>query len=172
MKRVAGFSEIRNFAPIDWIILFTIISSIGWIIYQKRQQSALGESSVVPDSDSVVVTALPDEELPQPDEDEEAVKQNPGNHARVIRLILKSDSVGDIDNLYSDYSSAATRNKAFEIEVLAVYYLRKAQLLTSDERQKWYMGARKKIIPRHGYTEKQFSVAMSDAIEKYPGTAS
>lgn len=112
--------------------------------------------------------ATPNEELPQPDENEEAVKQNPGNHARVIRLILKSESVENIDNLYSDYSSAATRNKAFEIEVLAVYYLRKAQLLTGDERQKWYMGSRRTIIPRHGYTEKQFLVAMSDALEKYP----
>ena len=146
-------SDVIDFAPIDWTLLLIIIGCIGWMLYQKRQRPA-------------EVTEI----APDPNEDEEAVKQNPGDHAAVIRLILKTESIEQIDSVFSNYIDSSSHHPAYEIEVVAVHYLRKAQLLDGDERQEWYMGARWEggHIARHGYTQKQFSKAMSDALKKYP----
>lgn len=105
----------------------------------------------------------------EPDEDEEAVNQNPGNHAAVIRLIVKTETVDEIESLFSNYINSPNHHAGYEIEVVAVYYWKKNQLLKDeDERAKWYIRGRDEIHRRHGFARDQFLRALSDAERKYP----
>ena len=97
------------------------------------------------------------------------VLRNPGNHEAVIRLIAKSVSVGDIDALFSNYINSDSHHPAYEGEVAILHYLKKCQLLKKgDERDKWYMGERYKIMRRYKWSMDQFTKEMSDTWEKYP----
>ena len=173
MESFSTLSHAIDFTLVDWVIFLLMIGSISWVLYQRRRATDtldppdLGiENSEVPDADhqGYTDTDLP----PEPDEDEELVKQNPGHHAAVIRLILKAETVEEIDSLFDNYINSASHHPAYEIEVVAVHYNKKAQLLKGEERQKWYMGERDKILTRYGYTEKQFTKAISDALERFP----
>ena len=93
---------------------------------------------------------------------------NPGNHAAVIRLIVKADTVDAIDSLFDNYINSVSHHRAYEIDVVTVHYLKKTQLLRGDDRQKWYMGERRNILQRHGYAQDRLIRAMSDTWEKYP----
>ena len=92
---------------------------------------------------------------------------NSGNHAAVIGLIVKAETVDKIDSLFNNYINSVSHHRAHEIDVVATHFNKKAQLLEGDERQKWYMGKRE-ILARYGYTDKQFTKAMSDAWKNYP----
>ena len=73
--------------------------------------------------------------------------RNPGNHEAVIRLIVRGKTVEDIDSLFSNYIDSSSHHPAYEGEVAVLHYLKKSQLLEKgDERDKWYMGERYKIM--------------------------
>lgn len=93
---------------------------------------------------------------------------NPGNHAAVTRLIVNGETIDVVNALFDSYINSASHHKAHEIDVVAVHYLKIAQLLKEHERQKWFVDKRDNILARYGYTEKQFTKAMSDAWENYP----
>lgn len=105
---------------------------------------------------------------PALDEDEETVKQNPGNHAAVVRLIVNAETVEEADSLFNNYIDSPSHHPAYEIEVVTVHYLKLSQLLEGEERDKWYIGQRNKIIRTHNYSREQFIKVMSDTWEKYP----
>ena len=170
------FKDLSNaidFAPVDWVMLLIFLSAVTWILYERRQKVPDGE--IIADSGANTTTA-PSEAVTDilqpektPDPDEELVKQNPGNHAAVIRLIVKAETVDEIDKLHDGYINSPSHHKAYEIDVIAVHYLKKSQLLIDkDERAKWYMGGRIEILRKHGFTPEQFIKALSDAEKKYP----
>ena len=64
---------------------------------------------VAPENKPPVVDNSPpisNRSLPETEEDEESAKQNPGNHTAVIRLIVKAETVEQIDLLFSSYINA------------------------------------------------------------------
>ncbi len=63
-------------------------------------------------------------------EDAEAIKHNPGNGRRVIRLIMNASTSDEVDDLYSDFKSASHRTE--EVKVVAACALKKDRLLSDD----------------------------------------
>ena len=59
---------------------------------------------------------------PKTSDDEEAVRLNPGNGRRVVRLIMRASTEREIDDLYGDFRSAP--HKTSDIEVFAAYALK------------------------------------------------
>ena len=166
------FTDLSNaidFALVDWIFLLVFICAVTWILYQRHRQPST-EISVVPDAVQPI-SGAPDttpETESDFDTDEDLVKQNPGHHAAVIRLIAKAETVEEIDSLFDNYINSPSHHKAYEIDVVTIHFLKKSQLLDGDDRTSWYGGERTNILRRYAYTHKQFIKAMSDAWEKYP----
>ncbi len=69
-------------------------------------------------------------------DDIEAVKLNPGNGRRVVRLIMRASTEIDVDDLYGDFRSAS--HKTAESEVFAAYSLKKDRLLNGDQDEDWW----------------------------------
>lgn len=176
MESFSTLSHAIDFTLVDWVIFLLMIGSISWVLYQRRRATDILdppepgiENPEVPDADHQGHT---DTELPpEPDEDEELVKQNPGHHAAVIRLIVKAETVEEIDSLFDNYINSASHHKAYEIDVVTTHYLKKSHLLKGQERMDWYSSERAKIPARYGYADKQFIKSMSDTWKKYPALA-
>lgn len=154
------FQDLSNaidFAPVDWVMLLIFLGAVTWILYERRQKVTNSEAG----TDSIPLETVPDP-------DEKAVTQNPGNHAVVIRLIVKAETVNEVETLFSNYINAASHHVGYEIEVVAVYYWKKNQLLKGDERGKWFNRGRDEIQRRHNLTRDEFTRVLSDTAEKYP----
>ena len=68
--------------------------------------------------------------------DEEAVKANPGNGPRVVRLMLKAAKVEELDALHGDFKAVAHRTEETKVE--AAYWWKRAQLQDSDSEEYWW----------------------------------
>ncbi len=69
-------------------------------------------------------------------DDVEAVKLNPGNGRRVVRLIMSASTEREVEDLYGDFRSAS--HKTSESEVFAAYALEKDRLLNGDQDEDWW----------------------------------
>ena len=146
-------------AAVVWVVAF--FSSTWWLKRKAARPKTVGTADHL--------TLQQEEDGVDSRNDKEIVTQNPGNHAAVIRLIVKAETVDEIDKLYDDYIDSSSHHKAYEIDVVAVHYWKKSQLLKDeDERGKWYMGGRIEILRKQGFTLEQFIKALSDAEKKYP----
>lgn len=96
---------------------------------------------------------------PDPDEDAEAVKSNPGNHQRVIRCMEKAENIERIEELYHNYMTSPERHSFYEIDVVvARFWMGVKLILDKKNRQEWYFEKRQEIR-RMGYSEKDFDKA-------------
>ena len=71
--------------------------------------------------------------------DEDAVRRNPGNGRRMIRLIMNASTVDEVEDRYSDFASAPHRT--MEIDVFAACAVKKMRLLNGDdeaEKNMWW----------------------------------
>ena len=71
--------------------------------------------------------------------DEEAVRRNPGNGRRMIRLIMNASTVDEVEDRYSDFASAPHRTR--EIDVFAACAVKTIRLLNGDdeaEKNMWW----------------------------------
>ena len=73
---------------------------------------------------------------PEISDDEEAVRLNPGNGRRVVRLIMRASTEREVDDLYGDFKSAA--HKTSDIEVFAAYALKVNRLQGGDQDDGWW----------------------------------
>ena len=98
-----------------------------------------------------------------------AVLRNRGNHEAVSRLIVKSNSIKDIDSLFNNYINSPGHHETYEVDVEIVRYWRKCQLLEDPiELGKWYNGERERIQRRYNLTPHQFDDARKQAETIYP----
>ena len=95
---------------------------------------------------------------------------NPGNDDAIISLIAKARSAKRADRLFSNYINSASHHKAHEIEVVAVHYWKKCQLLEKDEEAfaKWFISGREETPRKYGVTLEQWDKARQDVARKYP----
>jgi len=101
--------------------------------------------------------------------DKLVIMRNPGNHEVVSRLIVKAESIGKIDSLFSNYINSASHHQAYELDVAMVHYVRKCQLLEdAQELTRWYQAENIEIRRRYGLTRQQFNEARERAEAKYP----
>ena len=63
--------------------------------------------------------------------DEEAVRRNPGNGRRMIRLIMNASTVDEAEDRYGDFASAPHRT--MELDVFAACAVKKVRLLNGDD---------------------------------------
>ena len=63
--------------------------------------------------------------------DEEAVRRNPGNGRRMIRLIMNASTVDEVADRYSDFASAPHRT--MELDVFAACAVKKIRFLNGDD---------------------------------------
>ena len=73
---------------------------------------------------------------PEISDDEEAVRLNPGNGRRVVRLIMRASTEREVDDFYGDFKSAP--HKTSESDVFAAYVLKKNRLLNDDQDDVWW----------------------------------
>ena len=109
------------------------------------------------------------DELNQDDDsDEKAIKLNPGNHGRVIRLIVKAGTEDEVDTLYFDFMSCPHRRKEFEINVFAAYSLKKMLFLPEEDRGQWWFNSTREAS-KLGYDHTEFLRAAEKLLKKYQG---
>ena len=105
------------------------------------------------------------------DADRDAVRTNPGNGWRVVRLIMKASTVEEVEALHEDFRAAARRT--CEIEVTAAYWLKRARLLDYDDESHWW--AMVESMEEGGDDAPDFLQAVGTAIskldEEYPQDA-
>ena len=118
-------------------------------------------------------TAIPAPEVQEEDtplipEDEEAVKRNPGNGWRMVRLIMKASTVDKVEALYRDFMSQPHRTSV--IDVFAASWLKKARLLDSNhetEKHLWWDFARE--AEKLGFAD-EADATVSRLEKEFPGS--
>ena len=139
------------------------------VLIERRHLARKAAGAATP---NIIDKASNTTEILPEDEDEEAVKQNPGHHAAVIRLILKAETVEVVDSLFDGYINSPSHHQAYETDVVVVHYLRKCQLLEDpQELTRWYIEENQEIQRRYGLTPQQFNETRGRAEAKYPELA-
>ena len=100
-----------------------------------RKWRGSGRSAAAPDRAGAELPDLASEE-PQENnrstlDDREAVRLNPGNGRRVVRLIMNAATEEEVEDLYGDFKSAPHRTS--EIDVFAAYSLKMVRLMGQSD---------------------------------------